>query len=53
MSSKEGKKKKENNYYYFIKTKNITMTIYFVLVSTIAVLILLNYFGVLEFKIGG
>ena len=43
MKSKEGKKKKEKNYYYFIKTKNIT----------IATLILLDHFGVLEFKLGG
>ncbi len=53
MRSKEGKKKKEKNYYYFIKTKNITATIYFLLAGTIALLILLTYFGILEFKLGG
>ncbi len=51
MRSKEGKK--ENNYYYFIKTRNITATIYFLIMITIAILILLNHFGVLEFKLGG
>jgi len=53
MGSKEGKKGKEKNYYYFIKTKNITMTIYLLLMITFATLILLDHFGVLEFKLGG
>ena len=53
MGSKEGKKgkeKKEKNYYYFIKTRNIAMTIYFFLMIAIATLILLTYFGILDFN---
>jgi len=46
-------KKKEKKGHYFFKAKNIAVMVYFILTSTIALLVLLDYFGVLEFSLFG
>jgi len=58
MTNKKDKKRKKSkkkkiNYYCFIKTRNITATIYFLLMIMIALLILLGYFGIIDFNLWG